>query len=237
MAKRPIFVPKSSGNLMVITIPIEFTWHPGMSKSQKQKSIRSLHDVAKQTSGLENILEISSKSENELGVRLSAFNLMLEMQNGIEASVEVLFQGSKVFTQGGPYIDIYQKMSREAKQDKRLKESGYLLAFRYANFDWPLTPQTAFYDWLYLTALRQNPSLAKKLLEYDGFSDIEFNPDKSINCQAASAALYKALVKRELIDLALSCPDEFIRIHEEQKKKPVPIQEDLFDSAYGRTAV
>ncbi len=228
MAKRPIFIPRTNGSLLVVAMPIEFVWHPGMSKSQKQKSIRSLHDAAKQTRGIERILEISSKSEEELGVRLSAFNLMLKTASGLSASVEVLFQGSKVFSKGGPFTDIYRKTSREAKKDERLMDSGHLIAFRYANRDWPLNPQTVFYDWLYLSALRQNPSLSEQLLEYDGFSDIEFNPEKSINCQAASAALYKSLVDRELIDVALASPDEFIRIHEEQKKKPVPIQGGLF---------
>jgi hypothetical protein len=228
MAKRPVFIPRTSGPLLVVAMPIEFVWHPGMSKSQKQKSIRSLHDAAKQARGIERILEISSKSEEELGVRLSAFNLMLKTASGLKASVEVLFQGSKVFSRGGPFTDIYRKTSREAKKDERLRESGHLIAFRYDNRDWPLNPQTVFYDWLYLSALRQNPSLSEKLLEYDGFSDIEFNPEKSMNCQAASAALYKSLVDRELIDVALSSPDEFIRIHEEQKKKPVPIQVGWF---------
>lgn len=227
MAKRPVFIPKTSGPLLVVGMPIEFVWHPGMSKSQKQKSIRSLHDAAKQTRGIEKILEISSKSENELGIQLSAFNLMLNA-NGFKATVEVLFQGSKVFSKGGPYTDIYKKTSREAKKDERLKESGQLIAFRYNNRDWPLNPQTVFYDWLYLTALRQNPSLSEQLLEYDGFSDIEFNPDKSINCQAASAALYKSLAERGLLDLALSSVDEFIKIHETQKKKEAPIQGGLF---------
>lgn len=227
MAKRPIFIPKSSGSLLVVGMPIEFVWHPGMSKSQKQKSIRSLHDAAKQSRGIEKILEISSKSENELGIQLSAFNLMLNA-NGFKATIEVLFQGSKVFSKGGPYNDIYQKTSREAKKDERLKNSGQLIAFRYNNRDWPLNPQTVFYDWLYLTALRQNPGLSEQLLEYDGFSDIEFNPDKSINCQAASAALYKSLTERGLLERALSSADEFIKIHQAQKKKEVPIQGGLF---------
>lgn len=227
MAKRPIFIPKKSGPLFIIAMPIEFVWHPGMSKSQKQKSIRSLHDAAKQTRGIEKILEISSKSENELGIQLSAFNLMLN-SNGYKATVEVLFQGSKVFLNGGPYIDIYQKTSREAKKDERLKDSGQLIIFRYNNRDWPLNPQTVFYDWLYLSALRQNPSLSERLLEYDGFSDIEFNPGKSINCQASSAALYKSLTERGLLELALSSAEEFIKIHESQKKKEVPIQGGLF---------
>ncbi|MGB5235642.1 MAG: hypothetical protein WBN85_10785, partial [Candidatus Macondimonas sp.] len=72
------------------------------------------------------------------------------------------------------------------------------------------------------------PSLSEQLLQYDGFSDIEFNPDNSINCQAASAALYKSLTERALIDVALSSPDEFIKIHEAQKKMGVPIQSGMF---------
>jgi len=227
MAKRPSFIPRTSGALLVVAMPVEFVWHPGMSKSQKQKSIRSLHDAAKQSRGIEKILEISSKSENELGIQLSAFNLMLST-NGFSAAVEVFFQGSKVFSKGGPFTDIYRKTSREAKKDERLRESGQLIAFRYNNRDWPLNPQTLFYDWLYLSALRQNPSLSERLLKYDGFSDIEFNPEKSISCQAASAALYKSLTERDLIDVALSSPDEFNKIHESQKKKEVPIQGGLF---------
>jgi hypothetical protein len=227
MAKRPIFIPKTTGTELLVAMPIEFAWHPGMSKSQKQKSIRSLHDAARQARGIERILEISSKSENELGIQLSAFNLILST-NGFSASVEVLFQGSKVFSKGGPFNDIYGKTSREAKKDERLRQSGQLIAFRYNNRDWPLNPQTVFYDWLYLSALRQNPNFSERLLKYDGFSDIEFNPEKSINCQAASAALYKSLAERGQIDLALSSPDEFIRIHESQKNKGVPIQSGLF---------
>lgn len=212
---------------MVVAAPIEFTWHPGLAKSQKQKSIRSLHDAAREKRGLERILEISSKSQIDLGIELSAFNLLLRTADGSQASVEVLFQGSKVFSCGGPYTDIYQKTSREAKKDERLKASGPLKAFRYEGFDWPLDPQTGFYDWLYLSAVRQNAVLGQDLMEYNGFSDIEFNPEKSINCQAASAALYKALVQRDLLDEALSAPQEFIRVHESQKKAPLSIQQGL----------
>lgn len=228
MATRPVFIPGNEGNLMVAAIPIDFVWHPGMSKTQKQKSISSLHEAARQTRGLEKILEISSKSKKAIGVSLSAFNLMHKTPEGVPASVESLFQGGKMFSRRGPYTDIYYKTSTEAKKDVRLTESGQLIAFRYGNYDWPLNPQTVFYDWLYVSALRQNHILAQQLLEYEGFSDIEFNPEKSINCQAASAALYKALVARGLLDLALSSPDDFIRVHESQDKKTAPVQEQLF---------
>ena len=217
-----------SGPVLVTAIPVEFVWHPGMSKSQKQRSIRSLHEAAAQTKGIRRILEISGKSEDETGVLLSAFNLRVQLIDDVIASVEALFQGSKVFSNGGPFTDIYLKDSREAKKDERVRASGQLIGFRCDNRDWPLYPQTVFYDWLYVSALRQNPILAAKILEYDGFSDIEFNPQKSINCQAASAALYKALVVRGLFDAAMSSPEEFIRIHANHKKNDVPVQGELF---------
>lgn len=228
MAKRPIFLSNATGSVFVSAVPVEFLWHPGMSKSQKQKSIRSLHESAQKARDINKVLEISSKSEEALGVQLSAFNLSLRTRYGAWTPVEVLFQASKVFSHGGPFTDILDKSPREAKKDDRLRVSGSLVGFRYEGRNWPLNPQTVFYDWLYLTALRQNPGLAERLLIYEGFSDIEFNPQKSINCQAASAALYKSLVERDLIDLAMSSPEEFIRVHVEQRQRPTPIQSGLF---------
>jgi len=228
MAKRPVFVPRISGPSFVAALSVDFVWHAGMSKTQKQKSVRSLHEAARRTREIGAILEISSKSEEDLGVRLSAFNLTLKANDGLQAPVEVFFQGSKVFSNGGPFQDIYRKTSREAKKDERLRGSGSLVAFHYSGRDWPLNPRTAFYDWLYVSALRDNPTLALKLLEYDGFSDIEFNPQKSINCQAASAALYKSLVVRGLLEEALASPEEFVRLHSGQGEPRVPVQRGLF---------
>ena len=228
MARRPVFISKASGKPMVEPVSVEFIWYPGMAKTQKQKSICSLHKAAMRTdNGIKKILEISGKSECKLGVRLSAFNLRMRSPSGDQASVEVLFQGSKVFEKGGPYTDIYKKSSRKAKKDDRLKDSGDLLYFQYCCSKWLPEPQTAFYDWLYLSALDQNPDIAGQLVEYNGYTDIEFNPKKSINCQAASAALYKALVDRGMLTLALSSPGEFLKIYEGQKKQSGPMQGSL----------
>ena len=93
--------------------------------------------------------------------------------------------------------------SRDAKTDSRLRNSGPLLEFSLTGDPWPLEPTTAFYDWLYLRALAYNPELANQLLECDGFTDIEFNPEKSWNCQARSAALYVSLSRDGLLKEAL----------------------------------
>ena len=201
MAKRPIFVPNFSEFPYVDTIDIEFKWHPGFSKSQMQKSIASLHEAAEKLNKISPILEISSKSMSPLGVSLSAFNLLLETPNGQKINVECAYQGSKVFENGGPYHELYSVSSREAKMDDRLRNSGDLVAFNFCGENFPIEPKTAFYDWLYMTALcQQKTDLTSKLEAFQGFSDIVFNPNRSLNCQARAAALFVALSKSELID-------------------------------------
>lgn len=197
MAKRPIFVPVPEGSPLVDEIPIEFTWHPGFAVSQKKKNVAALHEAAA-LKGFGPLLEVSSKSERELGQSLSAFILRLEVE-GRETSVESAFQGSKVFEQGGPFKDLLFAGSREAKRDPRLRASGRLIGFRFEEQDLPLTPDTAFYDWLYVSALLRQPGNIAQLEGYAGFTDIEFNPKRSLNCQARTCALIVSLQKRALL--------------------------------------
>ena len=133
------------------------------------------------------------------------------MSNGRQIPLECAFQGSKVFEHGGPFTDLYWVNDpRLAKRDQRLKESGSLKAFRFEGFDWPLEPKTAFYDWLYVVFLRQYSDWAAKLYSYGGFTDVEFNPYRSINCQARSCALFLSLMKRNLLDDATRSPQAII---------------------------
>ena len=201
MAKRPIFTPNFSGFPYVDAIDIEFKWHPGFAKSQLQKSIASLHAAAEKLNEISPILEISSKSTLRLGASLSAFNLSLKTLKGQKMSVECAYQGSKVFEDGGPYHDLYYGSSREAKTDDRLRNSGELIAFNFCGEDFPTEPKTAFYDWLYITALfQQETDIIRELEAFQGFSDIVFNPNRSINCQARAAALFVSLSKNGLMD-------------------------------------
>ena len=212
MAKRPVFCPNKN-KIGVRTIYIDFQWHAGFSIVQKQKSIHELHSAASKL-GISNILEISSKSVNNAGVALSAFNLSFVTKKYKTAlTVETAFQGSKVFEKGGPYIDLLGLDSRAAKKDERLKTSGALKYFQFFSLTFPLSPRTYFYDWLYINALAQSEYL-DKLQTYDGFTDIEFNPSKSINCQAHSAALFVNLRDNQLLEYALRSPEEFLEITE-----------------------
>ncbi|MDP3584293.1 MAG: hypothetical protein Q8R61_04150 [Thiobacillus sp.] len=224
MALRPVFLPISDG-IGVEERMLEFNWHPGMAKSQKQKSIRELHAIAA-ACGISPVLEISSKSEEALGVELSAFNLRIttRVKNSV-FTVETAFQGSKVFERGGPYKDLIGLDSHLAKKDIRLKESGNLVRFEFFGKNFPLTPRTYFYDWIYINALHQNNNLAKQVTQYCGFSDIEFNPARSINCQAYSAALYLSLLKGGVLNDAISSPELFLDVtrqqYEEQRRNIV----------------
>ena len=59
-----------------------------------------------------------------------------------------------------------------------------------------------------------------KLYGYAGFTDIEFNPRRSINCQARSAALFLSLMKRGALDAALQSPSSFIQALSDSKYRP-----------------
>lgn len=212
MAIRPIFIANPNVESFVDAVNVNFKWFPGFSKVQKQKSIISLHNEFSNSNEELRILEVSSKSENELGVALSAFNLLINTKNNKVFSVETAFQSSKVFEDGGPYKDLLEKTSIEAKKDQRIRNSGKLKYFQYFNRKWDLEPKTFFYDWLYINALSLKKELSEQILNYDAFSDIEFNPVKSINCQAKSAALYVSLHRAGKLDFILQSTDNYHQI-------------------------
>ena len=192
---RPIFIPNRN-SIGVIEQEIELNWYMGMSLEVRRRSIRSFHEKAKEQ-GFNHILEASSKSEQEIGIQLSAFFL----KNIKGYPVENLFQSSKVFVNGGPYRDLLTVTPREAKKDSRLRESGKMVKFTFNQKDFPLEPKSLFYDWLYLNVLfsERNLVLRETFFEnhFDAFSDIEFNPQKSFSCQARTLALCVSLCENE----------------------------------------
>jgi len=212
MANRPIFLSTNNPKKLFEEKNIEFQFFNGFSLSQKSKSINSLHQNANQQ-GFNDILEVSTKSDSEFGWALSAFNLMVEFNGDEKISLECAFQGSKVFENNAQYTDIYHKTSIEAKKDPRLKTSGSIIGFEFEGEFWENEPKTAFYDWMYINVLyRNHQDIVEELLNYSAFSDIEFNPKKSINCQARTCAILVSLVKLELIDEALKSQKKFIEV-------------------------
>ena len=225
MALRPIFIPTNDPKELFKEVNIDFRYYNGFALIQKSKCINSLHDSAKDQ-GHKNILEVSTKSSEKLGHRLSAFNLMLDRDDSRNMSIESAFQGSKVFENGGPYNDIYEKDSLRAKRDEGINNSGTLTHFEFENQIWGLEPKSAFYDWIYINALFPHMEYIKEnLTTYDAFSDIEFNPKRSINCQARTCAILVSLINLNLLNDAMLSPENFIRIV--YKKEPVQTIMDL----------
>lgn len=210
-AERPIFIPKKDG-IGFIEKKIKFDWHMGMSAEVRRRSVKSLHENAKKE-GITKILEASSKSENPIGIALSAFQL--KNINGYP--VENLFQSGKVFENGGPFRDLITVTPREAKKDERLRNSGKLIKFLFNGKEFPLEPKTLFYDWLYLNVLfsDRNLGLREQFFEenFDAFSDIEYNPEKSFSCQARTlsicVSLYENKSVKEFIDDPVACAKKY----------------------------
>jgi hypothetical protein len=219
MAERPVFVPAPDSPELVKAIFLRLKWHSGFAPVQKEKNIRALHEAAV-AAGYRNVLEVSTKSEKNRGRKLSAFYLKVQNERLGDIPLECAFQGSKVFQRGGPFTDLYRMGVREARKDPRLKESGSLIGFRFDSIDFPLEPKTAFYDWLYVNCLYPHREWATKLYAYGGFTDIEFNPQRSINCQARSIALFLSLMKRGQLDEAVQSPCDFIRVLSNSEYRP-----------------
>lgn len=230
MAIRPVFfVCDNSNDKLIQEDLISFQWFPGLSVSQKQKNIVALHNVAKDR-GIDPILEVSTKSESVLGRSLSAFNLKINCPGKFRLSLESVFQGSKIFERGGPYTDLYGQDGFVIKKDERLRHSGEIIGFDFFGERISNEPKTAFYDWLYIKAVHNIKGIWDQVNAYNGFTDIEFNSKKSLNCQARSLSLYVAFGRRGVLQKVLEDRHLFWRILEKQNKIVVGIEQlDLFN--------
>ena len=211
MVRRPVFVPESD-KPYVSEISLDFEYFPGSSIQQKQRSVASLHAAYVAQFPSSRVLEVSSRSKRDIGVQLSAFNLMIEHPEHGSYSVECAFQASKVFRHGGPFVDLLNASSRAAKTDRRLRNSGELVGFKYFAHEFPLEPKTYFYDWLYASALCRDGKLVEQVMMFDAFTDIEHNPERSINCQARTVAKVVGLARAGLLEDALQSPRVFLEL-------------------------
>lgn len=217
MALRPVFIslPPNDKHLLVREELVNFEFFSGFAIEQKRKSVKSLHRSIDIKYPDAKILEVSTKSSHPIGQRLSAFNLTINIEGQVYP-IENVFQSAKVFENGGPFWDLLGCTPIEAKKDLRLKTSGALKGFRlFDGFEdsegqeFPLTPQTFFYDYIYIQALAQHEELWDTLVSFDHFTDIEFNQQKSLNCQARTVALFVALCKNDKIQDSLEDPELF----------------------------
>ena len=178
MARRPVFVPDSD-KPYVSEVSLDFEYFPGSSIQQKQRSIASLHASYVARFPSSRVLEVSSKSERDIGVQ---------------------------------FVDLFNASSRAAKSDRRLRESGKLVGFKYFEHEFPLEPKTYFYDWLYASTLCRHDKLVEQVMMFDAFTDIEHNPERAINCQARTVAKVVGLARAGLLADALQSPRAFLEL-------------------------
>lgn len=227
MAERICFISTPGGETLVREQRIAFKYHTGFALSQKRRSIASFHEAVGHACPGSSILEVSTKSAEAVGVAMSAFNLRTAGLDGSrERPLENVFQSSKVFELGGPYRELLEVPPADAKRDPRLRSSGRLVWFDCGGQRWDTVPATLFYDWLYVGALWRNPKLAEQAARYDCFTDIEFNPARSVNCQARSAAMFASLWRLGLAKRAAEDSGFFRSLYGE--KEALPMQTSLF---------
>ena len=193
MAEKMVFI--SDGQKPYYEIIVNYKFVPGFSPIQRKKNVASLNESLSKEFPTLRTLEISTKSDSELGRALSAFNLKL---NG--KYIETIFQSSKVFADGSQYEFLIDKKPLEAKRFIQGLKKQEIVKFRFNGVDYPINPKSMFYDFIYINALKNNPELSSQLKNYDIFTDIEFNYQKSINCQARACAIYSYLLKTGNVD-------------------------------------
>lgn len=233
MATRPVFLAKNTYPYYD-TINVDFEWNRVLAKTQKQKNVIAIHDAFKRRMPDKRVLEISSKSMQEGGEALSAFSLPKYVPElGKSVPVECAYHAGKVFRSGGPYKELLTATPREAKKDTRLQTSGPLVKFTFESMDFPLVPKHAFYDYLYINALLENPDAGKTVLQYDAFTDVEFNPEKSIGCQARACAVFVGLSGAGLLE-QVKKDDTFLSLYRAESQgipepihHPVPAEETV----------
>ena len=95
----------------------------------------------------------------------------------------------------------------------RENAQGELRCYRYNGKEIPLETMTLFYDYIYIRALMQHPELSAALVDYDIFTDIEFNEKKGLNCQARSCAIYSYLLRTDTVELYMDSMESFKKIY------------------------
>ncbi|BCW96358.1 MAG: hypothetical protein WHS44_03495 [Fimbriimonadales bacterium] len=254
MAERLVFVTKSKQPFHEER-SVKFKWVAGQALSKKRECASNLVSAAAELHGLKCVMEISRASD-ELGQQFSAFRLRVRVSPTEKpTTVEVVYQNSKVWAHARAESEFvnYSGSAFDAKKRANLRreEGGKLRDFCVCvdgrEFHFDLEPKDAFYNWLYIKALRQKhnerlvAALESRICQECrvsdlrqiahlgencriGFTDVFFNPQKGkqYNCQARALAQY--------ISLRIYHPEQLDRIfppHEESLSAAGDLEESF----------
>lgn len=173
---------------------------------QQQARIQSLHDNFKISRPDFKLLEISSLSNNPVGVDVSIMHLVDPVGNFVEG----VYQGSKVYEEG-QLEDLYKVTSPlDAILDKRKDQMGMIIGFNVYGKALPVNPWTLTLNWLWCEAVYTHRPYLEEILKYDGFTDY-FNqtPKVEWGCYAESASVLVTLDRLGIMDKAMIDIDSF----------------------------
>ena len=149
------------------------------------------------------ILEISTRSADADGRRMSAMNLRVAGEAGGEVALESAYQAAKDFGAGPDTrietLDGFEAKRRSKERAARMAAAGCELAgFTRGGVHWPAASGTAFYDRLWLEGALNayGDRLGAVLRPCLGFSDCFFRPGPAHACQAAAAATAAVLLEK-----------------------------------------
>lgn len=173
------------------------------SRRYAQKiSSNNLHKAFLQKHPKANPIEISSASNNSLGVKASAMNLDVDTSKG-KFKVEQLYQAGKVFSGQTPQQHkqvadkILSSSPWKAKSIlyKNVSRGSKMKDFQLYGHKFPTQPKNYFYDNLYLHGLEQHPNLVKQVNKHNAFTDV-YAGKNVVNTQAKSCAMYSSLTHK-----------------------------------------
>ena len=61
--------------------------------------------------------------------------------------------------------------------------------------------------------MQQISNISKQVINYDIFTDIEFNEKKQFNCQARACAIYSHMLRANSVEYYMSSIDNFKKIY------------------------
>ena len=197
MASRPVFVPDTDPDhpKLVHEHEVDFQWQSGRSQKQKKANIAKLHAAAVHRN-LVPLLEVTPESDDPLGANICVSNLAVEDDRSYLLPLIAIYNGSKVFTGGGPYTDLYGKGEEEIVGDDRLTGSGEHAGFRFMGLEWGIKSGTMFYDWLVIQAIHRYQKVRTGIRRFKGFTEIDCLAQGKTICHARSCALYVALAEK-----------------------------------------
>lgn len=177
MAIRPMYIATFDLYNPVLKKDIDFKWVSGQSFKKKIERRDSLKEAISKEYDASKLLEVSTKSDKDIGIKLSALNLKITTKSGNKYTVEYIYQTSKII------------------------ENGKFIGYKFGKDEFDKDPYGFFYDYLYMCALLQNEELIDQIKKYNLFVDIEFNPNRSLNTQARAAALFRTLLENDKLDV------------------------------------